>query len=493
MDHLLVSCGSDCQCFFRIQLYISLDKFGGSYISDLLCRCEHKLTETDAGSIDNLGNGFVSHALYSNVLDIFRVIGHRLPQMIGSLFIVIPSIAIACHYSSLVSLFLLVSFILGVAVSYYSRRKIYMMTRATNNKLKTLHNLINEFSGNIGYSKRNRLSLYYERMTRNDTSSFIQSSAEQDKSVYFYSESVNQMNVFLQIVFAMVLSFASAEQSIVNVVVYTMVYSLVMNQGSEIEQLLQQINRSMICFSNIRIILSLPAHEETEVVDHIEDIDCSAVSFSYREGNAPSVQNVNFHAAEGDCIRLEGVNGSGKSSIIKLLTKEYETYSGMITINGIDLRRIKKESLLERTLVLSQDEPLLNETIFDYLRIVSHRPECSDEQIEAVLSQLNLGDVPERIENNGGNLSNGQRKKLLMAKLMLGKESKDLILLDEVDSGLDVHSRELYESYVNDLIDEKKYIIMVVQHSRNSAIHYTKSVLLSEDHESKSRNFTSRK
>ena len=126
---------------------------------------------------------------------------------------------------------------------------------------------------------------------------------------------------------------------------------------------------------------------------------------------------------------------------------------------------------------MSQEEPLLNENIYDYLRNITHTT-ITNQDIDQILLNLKFGNIPNKIENNGSNLSEGQKKKLLLAKLLIGHNTSSLIILDEVDSSLDVDTKDLYEKIVNELHISRNHIIVVIQHNRSSTIKYTKKINL---------------
>lgn len=461
----------------EIYWIISLDTFGGTYINELLQQCEQKMLQSDYFCTSALGNSFVSHTLYANVLDVFRVIGHHLPQLFGSLFIVIISFVVSLFVNRTVAVFLLLSFAIGTALSYFSRKKIYKRSSQTNEKLKTLHALISELSENIPFSKINRLTWFYQSQTNKYVNDFIQTSKQEDQLIYFYSGLIKQLNRLLQVFFSVLLSLYIDHINVINIVVFSMLFTIIMDQGSTIELLLQQINKSMVCFQNINAILSLPTEEGNRNIDKLQYIDINLNGFQYPTSGKVILTGAQLHLVIGDCVLIHGKNGSGKSTLLQLLAKCYETYSGSIYVNGVNLKSIATSSYLSHIMYLQQSEPVLNLTVFDYLRTITHS-DISDEVIFSTLERLDFGIIPNRIENNGSNLSLGQRKKLLLAKLLLGSNTCELLMLDEVDASLDVETKALYEQIVNDLHRSKKHIILVIQHANETSINFNKEILI---------------
>ncbi len=172
-----------------------------------------------------------------------------------------------------------------------------------------------------------------------------------------------------------------------------------------------------------------------------------------------------------------GRNGSGKSTLFRLLTKTIECYDGKILVDGISLSEIETDSYLNRIAYISQSEPLLNLPVKEYLRKVTHQP-LADDEIDQILDRLHFGDSEVCIQNGGTNLSGGQIKKLLLAKLMIMESHADCIFLDEIDSELDLETRALYEELLNEIAAEKNRIICVIQHHPDSRIHFDAVVQL---------------
>lgn len=463
--------------FFEIKWIISLDQFGGTYINNLLTSCEKKLSQADLYTITKLGKQFINHTLYANILDVFRVIGHHFPQLIGALFIVLPSLIISIYFNRFIALFLIFSFVFGVIISYFSRKHIFNLSSLTNEKLKIIHSLINEYSNEISFIKSNNLSAYYINKTEIYMHDFIDTSTKEDTAVYFYSGIIKQFNRLLQVIFSILLSVVANQNNIVNIVIFTMVFSLIMEQGGKVELLLQQINRSIIYFKNIESVLQLSPSNGSHIINSIDSLSLKLNSFSYPNSSSTILNNLSFELKRGDCLILNGGNGSGKSTILNLITKLYETYDGIIKINDINLKDISTSSYIKNVLFLSQEEPLLNENIYDYLRNITHTT-ITNQDIDQILLNLKFGNIPNKIENNGSNLSEGQKKKLLLAKLLIGHNTSSLIILDEVDSSLDVDTKDLYEKIVNELHISRNHIIVVIQHNRSSTIKYTKKINL---------------
>lgn len=128
--------------YFKIKFNVAMDDFGGKYINSLLLEIQVKINNCDMNDIDELGNNFVKHAMYSDVLDVFRVIGHHVPSMISCIIVICFSIILAFSYNGPISLLLFFSILFGIGISISCRKIIANKSGKTNIKLKALNSLI---------------------------------------------------------------------------------------------------------------------------------------------------------------------------------------------------------------------------------------------------------------------------------------------------------------------------------------------------------------
>ncbi len=202
------------------------------------------------------------------------------------------------------------------------------------------------------------------------------------------------------------------------------------------------------------------------IVPHIEFDD---VYFKYPGSKNYVLQGVSFVINPGETIGLIAKNGEGKTTIGMLLLRFYDPDKGSIRVNGIDLRLLKRESLLNITGALFQDFTTLKTTIRS--AILATRPgyPCSDFQVWQILERVGLKEYTEKLPNqlhqkvdrifkDSVKLSGGQNQKLGLAGLML--RDPKLVLLDEFTSALDPEAeKEIVEQYKTVIKDKTALII----------------------------------
>ena len=173
------------------------------------------------------------------------------------------------------------------------------------------------------------------------------------------------------------------------------------------------------------------------------------VSFSY-ENDAPVIQGISLDVQPGEILALVGPSGAGKSTIFNLIPRFYDPTSGVIRIDGEDLRCITQESLRAQMAIVPQETLLFGGTIRE--NILYGRLDASEDEIIAAAKAANAHDFimefPKQYDTTvgerGANLSGGQRQRISIARAIL--KDPRILLLDEATSSLDTRTeREVQE------------------------------------------------
>ncbi|MBC7238054.1 MAG: ATP-binding cassette domain-containing protein [Chloroflexi bacterium] len=166
------------------------------------------------------------------------------------------------------------------------------------------------------------------------------------------------------------------------------------------------------------------------------------VSFYYRgDGGAPVLSDINLVAEPGQQVAILGATGSGKSTLIHLIPRFYDVSSGRITIDGIDVRDMKLDSLRSQIGIALQEAVLFTGTIRDNIRY--GRPNASDAEVEAAARAAQAHDFILSLPNGydtwvgqrGVNLSGGQKQRISIARALL--VNPRILILDDSTSAVD--------------------------------------------------------
>lgn len=224
--------------------------------------------------------------------------------------------------------------------------------------------------------------------------------------------------------------------------------------------------------------------EEAVDIDNIEGhVELKDVTFSYSNGKE-ILKNVSLEAKKGEVIAIVGPTGAGKTTIVNLLTKFYDIDSGEILIDGKNIDEITRESLRKTVAMVLQDTYLFSETVSENIRY--GRLDASDEEvIEAAkmadahhfIKQLPQG-YDTVLSDNGGNLSQGQRQLLAIARAILSNAS--ILILDEATSSIDTRTEVLIQNAMLKLMEGKT--TFVIAH-RLSTIKNADKILALKDGE----------
>lgn len=230
------------------------------------------------------------------------------------------------------------------------------------------------------------------------------------------------------------------------------------------------VQPGIAAMSRISELLKLKTEDEISGNTKIGKIECITfddVTFGYSD--KPVIQYFNMEANDNIKIALIGKNGSGKTTIAKLLLGFYKNYSGSIRINGIELKTISLSDLRSRVGIVAQNIVLFSGTLLDNIRYIA--PDLKEDEIISALDNAGL-DISEfadglqtMISENGKNLSGGQKQKIALARMIV--KNPDVMIFDEATSNLDIATSNIVKKSIRTLFSEK--ICIIITHDPNIA------------------------
>ena len=176
------------------------------------------------------------------------------------------------------------------------------------------------------------------------------------------------------------------------------------------------------------------------------------VNFHYSP-NRPILKDISFTIKKGDHVGLVGHTGSGKSTIANLITRMYDTVSGTITIDGVDIKQLETNSLRRNVAIVSQEVYIFRGTIMDNIRYA--RPDATRAEVVAAAKAANAHDfivsLPEGYDTMVGigtrSLSGGERQRVSIARALLLNPS--LLILDEATAAMDTETERLISEAID--------------------------------------------
>ena len=209
-----------------------------------------------------------------------------------------------------------------------------------------------------------------------------------------------------------------------------------------------------------------------------EGIRISDVCFSY--GREPVLQNVSLEVGAGEVVAIVGPTGAGKTTLADLLPRFYDPDSGSIEIDGVDLRRIERASLLSHIAVVTQEPFLFAGSIWDNLRY--GRPDASRAEIEAAAHAAHVDEFVETLPRGydtdvgdaGVMLSGGQRQRITIGRAIL--KNPAILIFDEATSSLDAKSERYVHQAIESLFAGRT--VFIIAHRLSTIRHADKIAVL---------------
>lgn len=210
----------------------------------------------------------------------------------------------------------------------------------------------------------------------------------------------------------------------------------------------------------------------------VEFINASA---KYNEGGENALDGVSFKAKKGDTIGIIGGTGSGKSTLINLIPRFYDTVDGTVKVNGTDVREYKLKELRKKIGVVPQKAVLFKGTIEKNLKWGGNY--ISDEMLAEATGKAQASDVIEskggyeaEVEQNGRNFSGGQLQRLTIARALAKRP--EILILDDSASALDFATDARLRSAIKNL--EYNPTVFVVS-QRASSVMYADKIIVLDD------------
>jgi subfamily B ATP-binding cassette protein MsbA len=268
-------------------------------------------------------------------------------------------------------------------------------------------------------------------------------------------------------------------------IAYIAIFSQIITPAKAFSSSIYYIQKGIASAERINMILNA---EETildapnaETINRFEkEVVFKDVRFSY--ANQEVLKGINFSIKKGEIVALVGPSGAGKSSITNLLCRFYDLNLGSITIDGVELKAIKQESLRNLIALVPQQSILFNDSIFNNIALGNQK--ASQTEVQQAAKVANAAEfietLPQQyrtsIGDNGNKLSGGQRQRVCIARAVLN--NPPILVLDEATSALDTESERLVQDALNNMLAGRTALI--IAHRLSTVQHATKIIVLNE-------------
>ena len=249
-------------------------------------------------------------------------------------------------------------------------------------------------------------------------------------------------------------------------ITYLILYSQVLVPAKSLVNATGAIQRGIAAGDRIFSVLDVPAEKinegDVEVKDFNNAVRFDSVYFSY--GSKDVLEDISFDLPKGKIIALVGPSGSGKTTVSDLLPRFYDVTQGSITLDSVDVRRIKPAGLRRLMGIVTQEPVLFHDTIYN--NIAFGTDGTTKEKVEAAARVANAHDFILQTENGyetvigdrGVKLSGGQRQRISIARAVL--KNPPILILDEATSALDTESERLVQDALYKLMQNRTSLVI---------------------------------
>ena len=255
------------------------------------------------------------------------------------------------------------------------------------------------------------------------------------------------------------------------IVFYTYIFKLIplINRFVNFFYTTQRVKNSIDKIDSIYSASNEVIINESNMRLHFEKIDIQEITVT--KNNKTLIKNISFSVARGEHCCLFGKNGSGKSTILNVISKFYDPDYGHVNIDDIDIKYLNQEYYYRNISYLTQNCFLLNDSIYNNITMGD---EYNEDEVISICKKLNIFNFITSLENgfnhliigNGEKFSGGERKMICLARTLLRKPK--LILFDEFTNELDIQHKNIIINLIKN--DFKDSIFIFVTHDKNELL-----------------------
>lgn len=459
-------------------------------ISELRAQVQRKVLSLPISFFDNTKSGALVSRIMTDVEGVRNLIGTGLVQLVGGSFTAILSLIILIKLNAWMTLFVFVPLsIFGiVALKAFKYIRPVFRTRGkinaevTGRLTETLAGVRVIKAFNAEEQENRTFELGVQRLYENVKKSLTATALMTSSSTFLIgvaTTGIMGIGGYYMI---------QSEMTTGEFLFFTLILGFMIAPIVQMSNIGSQLTEALAGLDRTEELMNLDSEsdekERTIELNWVKgDIAFQNVSFAYEE-DKNVLKNISFEAPSGSVVALVGSSGSGKSTIAGLSASFLNPNSGLITVDGHDLTKVKLESFRRYLGVVLQDEFLFEGTIRE--NILFPRPNATEAELLHAVNAAYVNEFTDRFDDGldtligerGVKLSGGQRQRIAIARAILADPK--IIILDEATSNLDTESEGLIQKSLSQLTHNRTTIVIA---HRLSTIKRADTILVIESGE----------
>ncbi len=409
--------------------------------------------------------------LTSDLDTVAETIGEGVPGLVSAIIGIIGATAMMLWISPILGASIIVIILIGIACLTWLSKRARRVYLRNQNALGAFNSGIEE----IVVGKPIIQTFGLEDTTTNQVQILNENLFKSMRSAAFTSQLVEPLVKFLnQFTYCLVaiqggLMVLRGTISIGDIQAFFLYVGQVSDPLSRSSYILTKFQETSAALGRIYEVIDTPSEIDTgkktldDTSTHTGTIDFEHVDFGYTPSNV-FMKDINIHIPGGSMVAIVGPTGAGKSTLVNLIMRFYDIMKGRITIDGVDIRDISRESLHNTVGMVLQDAWIFTGTIAD--NIGYGKPNATREEIEYV-ARLAMADhfirtLPDGydtvLKQGGDDLSQGQRQLITIARAFLADPS--ILILDEATANVDTRTEVEVQKAMNTLLKGRTSIVI---------------------------------
>ncbi|MFV8211042.1 ABC transporter ATP-binding protein [Streptococcus pluranimalium] len=440
-----------------------------TYTSDLRNKINHHLNHLPIASIDRFGVGDLVSRITTDLEQLSNGLLMVFNQFfLGIVMIIVTLVTMASLDIIMVTLVLVLT-PLSLVLSRFIAQKSYLyfqeQTQSRGQQTQFIEEAINQETVVHFFNAQDQMQERFRDLNHRY--------AQHSQKAVFYSSTVNPATRFVNSLIYALLAGIGAFRIIqggftvgqlVTFLNYVNQYTKPFN---DISSVMSELQSALACAERLYHLLDLPLEEASPSLVSLDNLSGHVtfedVSFGYIP-DKPLIQNLNLNIPAGSQVAIVGPTGAGKSTLINLLMRFYDSDSGRIYIDQTPIDDVDRQVLRQQMGMVLQETWLKSASVHD--NIAYGKPDASREEVVLAAKAANahffIEQLPEGydtfLEDGGASLSQGQRQLLTIARVIL--KSPKILILDEATSSIDTRTESLIQDAFNTLMTGRTSFII---------------------------------